>query len=156
MSDGRGGALLRSSRRCPHPWPLPPTRGPEPSSPREPVRHFLLPGSCSTAAVAPPRLGGCCWCVCARVCVRRLRAEVCVCVSEMEHLGFFFLMISGFYFNAFSCSFVFSSNKLTVFECLLFYSILFPLVSAPLLPLPPPPPPGQLQKSAVPVVDFFL
>lgn len=53
-----------------------------------------------------------------------------VCV--MEHLGFiiilfcFFLnvLINGFYFNAFSCSFVFSSKKLTVFECLLFYYIL--------------------------------
>lgn len=46
----------------------------------------------------------------------------------MEHLGFFKkkknVLINGFYFNAFSCSFVFSSKKLTVFECLLFYYIL--------------------------------
>lgn len=61
-----------------HPWP-PPTRGPQPSSPREPVRHFLLPGSCSTAAIAPLRLGGCCRCVRAHVCVCG-EAELCVCV----------------------------------------------------------------------------
>lgn len=34
------------------------------------------------------------------------------------------ILINKYDFNAFSCSFVFSSKNLTVFECLLFYYIL--------------------------------
>lgn len=76
------------------------------------------------------------------------KKQDCVCDGA---LGLFlkkYVLINGFYFNALSCSFVFSSKKLTVFECLLFYYIIINIIIiiiifVRLASLVPPPHPLQ-------------
>lgn len=134
------GGLHVKHPHPPFPPPQHPSVAPSPLLHRNGCHTLLASWQLPSTAAAPagvmlPRLGGCSWCVCAHACVcgggGDLRAELCVCVraraQERERWSTwafcFFKMISGFYFDAFSCSFVFSGKKLTVFECLLFYSI---------------------------------